>query len=97
VSGALKLDPARLEAFALAYVPAVLAASAAIGPRHNMPSMEEYAVSTALDMVSAIKRGGIEAVAHYYINGLGGAFKRTCADLKIEHSTRSLENYLEGK
>jgi len=99
MSGALKLDPARLEAFALAYVPAALVACRKIGPwsAPNERNPEQYAVAVALDMVAAIKRAGIEAMAHYYLNAEGGALERTCETLGIVYTIRNMENYLEGK
>jgi hypothetical protein len=95
----LRIDPARLEAFALAYVPAALAACKQIGPwtAPTERDPEQYAVAVALDMIAAIKRAGIEGVAHYYLNDEAGALKQTCATLGIEYSNRSMDNYLEGK
>jgi len=95
----LRINPERLEAFALAYVPAALVACKQIGP-WTAPSErdpEQYAVGVALDMIAAIKRAGIEGVAHYYLNDEAGALKATCAALDIEYSIRSMDNYLEGK
>lgn len=95
----LRINPERLEAFALAYVPAALIASKKIGPwsAPGEKNPEQYAVAVALDMIAAIKRAGIEGVAHYYLNAEAGALKRTCETLGIEYSIRSMENYLEGK
>lgn len=91
------MNPARLEAFALAYTPALLQA---LGPgklplgTHETP--EDYAVSVAMAMLDRIARYGVVSVEHYALNSQCGAFAATCRELGIENSTRSITNYLEG-
>ena len=92
------MNPARFETFALAYTPALLQA---MGPG-KLPlgeheTREDYAVSVALTMLERIEKYGVESVHHYALNSQCGAFRETCKALGIENTTRSIENYLEGK
>lgn len=93
---AVRIDDARLEAFALAYVPAVLAAAKQLQPWRpaNMP-MEEWAVAVVIDMVECIKRGGVESVAHYVLNA--HAFPAVCAELALPVSVEALGDYIGGR
>jgi hypothetical protein len=92
----LRIDPARLEAFATAHVSSVLAAvQRERWPWHGEQSVEDYALEVTLAMVESVKRAGIEAIEHYYLNAFGGALRATAAALGIE--ANQLDNYLGGK
>jgi hypothetical protein len=91
----MTIDPARLEAFALAYAPAILAAVKTTRPLHGSQSAEDYALEVTLAMLASLKRVGIEGIEHYYLNAQAGALKQTAAELGVEVS--HLQLYLEGK
>ena len=91
------MNPARLEAFALAYAPALLAAVAVVRPTlQSGEKPEDYVLQVSMDMLDMIQAKGIAAVEHYYLNTKGGALQRTCETLGIENTTRAMQNYLDG-
>lgn len=87
------LDPQRVEAFALAYAPAVLDVVRRLGPWHGEQKPEAYATELTLAMVAGIERAGVEAVQHYYLNG-AGALRTTCDALGVQ--VEALDIYLRG-
>ncbi len=89
----MKLDPDRLQSFALAYAPNILAAVEKMGPWHGRSTAEEYALEVSLAMMGALERGGVAAIEHYYLNR--SALQLTCTDLGI--TVKTLDIYLEGK
>ena len=89
------INPARLEAFALAYVPALLTAVKSCGPFTGALTSEDYAVTVAMNMIGTIERAGVEAASHYYLNR--EAFPATCSTLGIPATVRGIEDYLGGK
>jgi hypothetical protein len=92
----LRVDPARLESFALTFVPAVLAAARVVKPWTSLP-LEDYAVGAAVSMVEAVQRGGVACIEHYVLNSQGRALEATCATLGIEVSIEALQNYIGGR
>jgi hypothetical protein len=90
------VNPARLAAFIDAYAPALITV---LGPGpHPLAkdeSVEDYALSTAAAMCERLELYGVDSIAHYWLNIR--AFRATCKALGIQCSSRSIENYLEGK
>ena len=86
----------RLAAFIDAYAPALVEV---LGPGpHPLAageSVEDYALSTAAAMCERLELYGVDSIAHYWLNAR--AFVTTCRSLGIQCSSRSIENYLEGK
>lgn len=89
------INPARLEAFAVAYVPALLAAVKSCGPFTGALTAEEYAVNTAMNNLAVVERAGVEAASHYYLNR--EAFPAACSTLGIPATCRGIEDFLGGK
>lgn len=94
---ALRVDPERLQEFAVAYVPAVKAAAIEIRAWLGHQTLDAYAVDVALLMHNAIQQGGIRSIAHYDLNTRGGAFRLTCQTLQIEDSVDALEDFIGGR
>lgn len=92
------MNPARFEAFALAYAPAVMAAAKSTGV-HLLPGepLEGYALRVTVDMLDMIESKGVESVQNYYLNRSGGAFRAVCASLGIENTVRAMQNYLDSE
>ena len=88
------MNPTRLAAFTEAYAPAVLAAAQAQA-YHFGGSPEDYAVSTCLRMLEALRLYGWIGIAHYHINNEGGALARACATLGIPNTRAGIDSFLE--
>ena len=88
------INPARLDDFATAYAPAILAAVKSMGPWTGAKTAEDYALDTTMAMLATIERAGVEAASHYYLNR--EAFPAACATLGIPATIRSIEDYLSG-
>lgn len=91
------MNPARLQAFAEAYAPAVMQAHLNLGPSMYKESPAEYALSATMGMLSALERAGVEGIAGYVLNTKGGALAMACQVLGFEYTVRALEDYLDGK
>ena len=92
-----RINPERLQRFALAYVSAVLRAVHELKSWTGDLSPEEYAAAMTCEMVAAVQRAGVPAIEHYYLNMKGGALKYTCTELGIEVSTVALEDFIGGR
>ena len=89
--------PAQFQRFAKAYAPAVLTAVLECRISTGDETAEEYALSISLPMLDRLERYGLQSIGHYYLNGAGGAFRRTCEALGIPNTRRAIEDFLEGK
>lgn len=89
------INPEQLEAFAVAYTPALLTAVKSCGPFTGALTAEEYAVQTAMNNLAVIERAGVEAASHYYLNR--DAFPAACSTLGIPATVRAIEDFLGGK
>lgn len=90
------INEERLEAFALAYVPALVEAIKVVKPQlaKGVP-LEDAAINLAVAMVDAIRRAGVPSIAHYVLNQ--DALRLTCDALGIENSIDSLTDYIGGR
>lgn len=93
------MPPARLQSFAEAYAPAVMAAALDLAPHLCGRTADEYALDTTLAMLDQIERAGVHGVSDYIINTRGGAFRRTCDALGLDttNPARALQDYLDAK
>ena len=91
------VTPARFQAFAEAYAPAVMAATLDLAPFLGNKSANEFALDATLAMLDRIERAGVHGVDHYVLNTRGGAFRRTCEalGLGIVNPARALQDYLD--
>jgi len=77
------MTPTRLQQFAEAYAPAVMAAAGELKPYSSGRTLEEYALDTTLAMLAQIEGAGVHGIEHYEINTRGGAFRLTCSALGV--------------
>lgn len=91
------MNPARFQAFAGAYAPAIMQAHLKLGASMYREPPAEYALRVTLSMLSALERAGAEGIAGYVLNTKGGALAAACQALGFEYSIRALDDYLEGK
>ena len=88
------VNEARFDAFADAYVVAVLAAVTDLGPYLCGKTVEVFALDSALIMLAMVQDKGMESIEHYTLNRV--AFPRVAETLGIEPTTKALQRYLEG-
>ena len=93
----VRVDPERLQQFALAYAPAVLDALRSMGPWNGAITVEAYAIEITQAMAAAIERAGVSAVEHYYLNSRGGALRQAGLALGLDGSTEALAHFIGGR